>query len=57
MLNRIHVCTASLGLLFAGPAVATDQSSQAVMLDRTNAATAPSYEIMGFPITPISFQF
>ena len=52
MLNRIHVCSASLGLFLAGPTVATGQSSQAVMLDRANAAAVPSYEVMGFPITP-----
>ncbi len=49
MLSRIHVYTASLGLLLAGPAVG--QSSEGVMLDRASAAALPSYEIMGFPIT------
>ena len=53
MLRRIHVYAASLGLLLAGPAVAVDQSSEAVMLDRASAAAAelPTFELMGFPIT------
>ena len=52
MLSRIHVYAASLGLLLAGPAVAADQSSEAVMLDRASAAAAePTFELMGFPIT------
>ena len=42
MLSRIHVYATSLGLLLAGPAIAGDQFSQAI----------PSYEVMGFPITP-----
>ena len=51
MLSRIHVYATSLGLLLAGQEIAGGQSSQAVMPDR--AATAvPSYEVMGFPITP-----
>ena len=54
MLSRIHVYATSLGLLLAGPAVAVGQSSEAVMLDRASAAAVelPSYEVMGFPITP-----
>ena len=44
MLSRIHVCAASLGLLLAGPAIAGDQSSKPTAI--------PSYETMGFPITP-----
>ncbi len=58
MLSRIHVYAASLGLLLAGPAVAVGQSSEAVMLDRASAAAAelPSYEVMGFPITPHQFS-
>ena len=52
MLSRIHVYAASLGLLLAGPAIAVGQSSQAVMLDRASTAVLPSYEVMGFPITP-----
>ena len=57
MLSRIHVYAASLGLLVAGPAVALCQSSIAVMLDRASAATKlPSYELMGFPITPHQFS-
>ena len=52
MMSRIHVYAASLGLLLAGPAVAADQSSEAVMLDRASAAAAePTFELMGFPIT------
>ena len=53
MLSRIHVYAASLGLLLAGQAVAVDQSSEAVMLDRASAAAAelPTFELMGFPIT------
>ena len=51
MLRRIHVYAASLGLLLAGPAIAGDQSSQAVVPDRASTAV-PSYEVMGFPITP-----
>jgi hypothetical protein len=53
MLRRIHVYAASLGLLLAGPAVAVDQSSEAVMLDSASAAAAerPTFELMGFPIT------
>ena len=52
MLRRIHVYAASLGLLLAGPAVAADQSSEAVMLDTASAAAAkPTFELMGFPIT------
>ena len=51
MLSRIHVCAASLGLLLAGPAIAGGQSSQAVMPDKATTAV-PSYEVMGFPITP-----
>jgi hypothetical protein len=58
MLSRIHVYAASLGLLLAGPAVAVGQSSTAVMPDRASAAAAalPSYEAMGFPITPHQFS-
>ena len=58
MPSRIDVYAASLGLLLAGPAVAVDQSSEAVMLDRASAAAAelPSYEVMGFPITPHQFS-
>ena len=54
MLSRIHVYAASLGLLLAGPVVAVGQSSQAVMPDRASAAAVelPSYELVGFPITP-----
>ena len=52
MLSRIHVYAASLGLLLAGPAIAVGQSSEAVRLDRVSAAALPSYEVMGFPITP-----
>jgi hypothetical protein len=55
MLSRIHVYAASLGLLLAGPAIAVGQSSQAVVLDRASAAI-PSYEVMGFPITPHQFS-
>ena len=51
MLNRIHVYATSLGLLLAGPAIAGGQSSQAAMPDRATSAI-PSYELMGFPITP-----
>jgi hypothetical protein len=56
MLSRIHVYAASLGLLLAAPAMAAGQSSQAVMLDRASAAALPSYEVMGFPITPHQFS-
>ena len=51
MMSRIHVYAASLGLLLAGPAVAVDQSSEAVMLDRASAAASelPTFELMGFP--------
>jgi hypothetical protein len=57
MLSRIHVYAASLGLLIAGPAVALGQSSIAVMLDGASTATKlPSYELMGFPITPHQFS-
>jgi hypothetical protein len=55
MLRQIHVYAASLGLLLAGPAVATGQSS-GVILDRASAAAVPSYEVMGFPITPHQFS-
>ena len=55
MLSRIHVYAASLGLLLAGPAVAVGQSSQAVVLDRAGTAV-PTYEVMGFPITPHQFS-
>jgi hypothetical protein len=51
MLSRIHACAMSLGLLLAGSGIAGGQSSQAVMPDRATAAI-PSYEVMGFPITP-----
>jgi hypothetical protein len=51
MLSRIHIYTASLGLLLAGSAIAVGQSSQAAMSDRATTAI-PSYEVMGFPITP-----
>ena len=51
MLSRIHVCATSLGLLLAGPAIAGGQSSQAVMSGRASTAI-PSYQVMGFPITP-----
>jgi hypothetical protein len=51
MLSRIHLYATSLGLLLAGPAISGDQSSQAVMPDRASTAI-PSYEVMGFPITP-----
>jgi hypothetical protein len=51
MLRRIHVCAASLGLLLAGSAIAVGQSSQAVTPDRATTAL-PSYDGMGFPITP-----
>jgi hypothetical protein len=58
MLSRIHVYAASLGLLLAGPAVAVGQSSEAVMLGRASATAVelPSYEVMGFPITPHQFS-
>ena len=58
MLSRIHVYAASLGLLLAGPAVAVGQSSEAVMLDRASAAATelPSYELMGFPVSPHQFS-
>jgi len=55
MLSRIHVYATSLGLLLAGPAIAGDQSSQAVVPDRASTAV-PSYEVMGFPITPHQFS-
>ena len=55
MLSRIDVYAASLGLLLAGPAVAVGQSSQAVVLDRAGTAV-PTYEVMGFPITPHQFS-
>jgi hypothetical protein len=51
MLSRIHVCAASLCLFLAGPGIAGGQSSQVVMPDRATT-TIPSYEVMGFPITP-----
>jgi hypothetical protein len=51
MLSRIHIYATSLGLVFAGPGIAGGQSSQAVMPDRATTAM-PSYEVMGFPITP-----
>ena len=57
MLSRIYVYAASLGLLLAGPAAAVGQSSQVVMQDRASAAAVvPSYEVMGFPITPHQFS-
>ena len=58
MLSRIHVYAASLGLLLAGPAVVMGQSSEAVMLGRASATAVelPSYEVMGFPITPHQFS-
>src|SRR5690348_5296634 len=56
MLSRIHVYAASLGLLLAGPAIATGQSSSGVMPDRASVAVVPSYEVMGFPITPHQFS-
>ena len=57
MLSRIHVYAASLGLFLAGPAVAVGQSSEAVMPDRASAAIKlPSYELMGFPISPHQFS-
>ena len=51
MLSRNHVYATSLGLLLAGPGIAGGQSSQAVMPDRASTGI-PSYEVMGFPITP-----
>jgi hypothetical protein len=51
MLSRIHVCTASLGLLLAGPSIGLGQSLLTAVLDRTGTVL-PSYEVMGFPITP-----
>ena len=51
MLSRTHVYAASLGLLLAGSGIAGGQSSQAVMPDKATMAI-PSYEVMGFPITP-----
>ena len=57
MLSRIHVYAASLGLLLAGPTVALGQSSIAVMLDGASTVTKlPSYELMGFPISPHQFS-
>ena len=58
MLRRIHVYAASLGLLLAGTAVAVGQSSEAVMPDRASAAATelPSYELIGFPISPHQFS-
>jgi hypothetical protein len=56
MLSRIHVYAASLGLLLAGPTIATGQSSSGVVLERASAAAVPSYEVMGFPITPHQFS-
>jgi hypothetical protein len=52
MLSRIHVCAASLGLLLAGPPIAMGQSTLVALLDRAIAPAIPSYEVMGFPITP-----
>jgi hypothetical protein len=53
MLSRIHVYATSLGLSLAGPGIAGGQWSQAVMPDRASTAiTIPSYEVIGFPITP-----
>jgi hypothetical protein len=51
MLSRIHVYATLLGLSLAGPGIAGGQWSQAVMPDRATTAI-PSYEVMGFPITP-----
>jgi hypothetical protein len=51
MLSRIHVCATLSGLFLAGPGIAGGQWSQAVMPDRATTAI-PSYEVMGFPITP-----
>jgi hypothetical protein len=58
MLSRIHVYAASLGLLLAGPAIAVGQSFEAVMPERAGAAATelPSYELMGFPISPHQFS-
>jgi hypothetical protein len=44
MSRRIRVSTLMLGLILAGPAVAEGQSAA--------AAELPTYEVMGFPITP-----
>jgi hypothetical protein len=44
MSRRIRVSTLVLGLILAGPAVAEGQSAV--------AAELPTYEVMGFPITP-----
>ena len=52
MLSRTHIYAASLALFLAGPGIAGGQSSQAPVLDRAIAATLPSYEVRGFPITP-----
>jgi hypothetical protein len=51
MLSRIHVYATLLGLSLAGPGIAGGQWSQALMPDRATTAV-PSYEVMGFPITP-----
>ena len=51
MLSRVHVYATLLGLSLAGPGIAGGQWSQAVMPDRATTAI-PSYEVMGFPITP-----
>jgi hypothetical protein len=51
MLSRIHVYATLLGLSLAGPGIAGGQWFQAVMPDRATTAI-PSYEVMGFPITP-----
>jgi hypothetical protein len=51
MLSRIQAYATSLALLLVGPAIAGSQSSQPVMPDRASTAI-PSYEVMGFPITP-----
>jgi hypothetical protein len=56
MLSRIHVCAASLGLLLAGPPIATGQSTLIALLDRAVAPARPSYGVKGFPITPHQFS-
>jgi hypothetical protein len=58
MLSRIHVYAASLGLFLAGTAIAVGQSLTAVMPDRATASATqlPSYELMGFPISPHQFS-
>src|SRR5262245_45424293 len=53
MVARIGVSVLTLGLLLSGSAVSQDFKSAA---DRTTPAVLPTYQLLGFPISPAQAQ-